>query len=181
MKKYYFVLICFITISCASTNRYKEVPLISNDFSHEPEFWAEDFYAIGSGEKHSEIKTTCRKGEWFITLSIGAKKFPQLKYADLYGLGGGAIWELYTGDVNHDGMQDFIAALYNGSSSGSAENQLIFLIPKDDRLQLLSIWVENFTNSQIDEYYRKVQRNNITGPSILGSVILSLGRLKAIA
>ena len=158
MKSYSFiVLIALVTSSCSSAPRITRVPLLDNKFSHEPEFRCEEHYGLGEGSKRVRLNTFCTNQEWSVSITIGKKSYQRTKYAELYGPGGGGIWKLYQTDIDSNGETDFVAALYNGSSSGSDIGQVVFILPEQEHLHILSHWTHNFEESKITKYYKHAQ------------------------
>lgn len=153
------ILLSLLGCSCSSAPRLVEIKMDNHRHGWEPEFWCEEHYIICDNSETVRIDTFCTNREWSVTVAIGDKRYCRTKYADLYGPGGGGIWKLYQTDVDQDGRKEFVAALYTGSSSGSDYGQVVFLLPEDDRLQILSHWTHGFTESKIGDYYRSAQQS----------------------
>jgi len=143
--------------SCSATPRLVSVPCVEYRHGWKPEFWCEEHYAIGVGDEIAKVDISCTNREWTVSVAVGGRRYPRTKYAELYGPGGGGIRKLYQTDIDRDGRKDFVAFLYTGSSSGSDYGQVVFLLPEDDRLRILSHWAHGLSESRINEYYRSAQ------------------------
>ena len=145
-----------VALCSCSSSHLVEIPRDRHTHAWEPSFYSEDNYVLGA----ARLAVFCTNREWSVSLTIDEKAYPQVKYAELDGLGGGGIWKLYHTDIDRNGEQDFVAALYTGSSSGSDYGQVVFFLPEDDHLRVVSHWTHDFTESKIKEYYGKAQQGN---------------------